>query len=257
MSLLALFCYTIYYRICTWNYHLVIQLLTPLEQKIPGRCLMVKNCSFTYANLLTLHPILLLWTVLAPHFDLNSNTIYSGSFSMHQMPNLPLEDDKMLRTLTHTDAQFVSPRDSLKFSAVHLILVQIFHQRDSSLPIMSCLCLCFSALYSFSLYKYMNIIIVTFSFSFVSILMMCMICLFFINYKAIHFSYKTCRKRFIISWICLFLKTEIHVAGDIRMISDLSESSVTWDAPLRCKNTSEKHCMILHYPGVYICSFLL
>lgn len=143
---------------------------------------------------------------------------------MHQMPNLPIEDDKITRTLTHIDAQFVSRRDSLKFSAVHLILVQIFHQSDSSLPIMSCLCLCFSALYSFSLYKYMNIIIVTFSFSFVSIIMMCMICLFFISYKAIHFSYKTCRTRFIICWFCLFLKTEMHVAGDIRMISDLSAS---------------------------------
>ncbi len=98
----------------------------------------------------------------------------------------------------------------------------------------------------------MNIIIVTFSFSFVSIIMMCMICLFFISYKAMHFSYKTCRTRFIICWFCLFLKTEMHVAGDIRMISDLSASSVTRDAPLRCKNTSEKHCMILHYPGVCI-----
>lgn len=106
---------------------------------------------------------------------------------MPQMPNLPLEDDKIARALTHIDAQFVSLRDSLKFSAVHLILVQIFHQSGSSLPIMSCLCLCFSALYSFSLYKSMNIIIVTCSFSFVSILMMCMICLFFISYKAIHF----------------------------------------------------------------------
>lgn len=82
-----------------------------------------------------------------------------------------------------------------------------------------------------------------------------MFCFFVMNYKAIHFSYKTYRKRFIISWIPLFLKIEIHVAGDIKMISDPSERSVMRDTPLRCMNTSEKHGIVLHYPGVYICSF--